>query len=572
MPVHNAEIADIFNRLADLLEIDGANPFRVRAYRNAGRVIGGLPKSAAELLKQGKDLSELPGIGKALAAKIATIVGTGTLPQLKEVAKRVPVALATLMRVEGIGPKRVKALYDELGIRSIEDLKRAARTGRIRTLEGFGEKTEQTILAGIERVAGDTRRVKLAEAEQIALPLTEFLASIDGVKQVAVAGSYRRRKETVGDLDILVTATRGSPVMDRFASYDEVTEVLAKGATRSTVRLRSGLQVDLRVVAGASYGAALHYFTGSKAHNIAVRTLGAKKGLKINEYGVFAGTRRIAGRSEEEVFAQVGLPYIPPELRENRGELEAARTRRLPELVELDDIRGDLHCHTKATDGRATLEEMAMAAREHGYEYLAVTDHSRHVAVAHGLDAKRLAAELEDIDRLNDKLEDIVVLKSVELDILDDGSLDLPDSILKRLDLVVAAVHYRFGLSRRAQTDRIMRALDNRRVNILAHPSGRLINEREAYEVDMERILERAKKAGCFVELNAHPDRLDLDDAHCMLAKQLGLKVAISTDAHSLTDLDFMRFGIGQARRGWLEPDDVINTRPLADLRKLLGR
>ncbi|MBN2266539.1 MAG: DNA polymerase/3'-5' exonuclease PolX, partial [Candidatus Aminicenantes bacterium] len=361
-------------------------------------------------------------------------------------------------------------------------------------------------------------------------------------------------------------------IVKRFAGYEDVEKVLAEGETKSSVVLRGGLQVDLRVVPLASWGAALHYFTGSKAHNIAVRTMGVKRKLKINEYGVFRGKKRIAGRTEEEVYAQVKLPYIEPELREDRGELKAAAQGHLPRLVRIEDLRGDLHAHTTESDGRYTAVDMARAAKARGYEYLAVTDHSQHVTVAHGLDAKRLAKSIKAIDRINAKLRGFTLLKSIELDILADGSLDLPDAILDELDLVVASVHYKFNLSKEKQTERVSRALDNPRVNILGHPTGRLINERPPYEIDLEKVMRAAVERGCFLELNAHPDRLDLNDIHCQMAKEMGLKVALSTDAHGTDDRDLMRFGIGQARRGWLEARDVINTRPLAGLRKLLKR
>lgn len=572
MPVHNSEIAELFEKLADLLEVEGANPFRVRAYREAARTVRGSPRSMSDLLKQGHDLSELPSIGKDLAAKIRTIVDTGKLPALEKVESRTPAALSDLMQIEGLGPKRVKALYESLKIKSLDDLRRAARSGGIHNLKGFGKKTEQMILEHLEHFSGEEARTKLIVAEDIAEPLVQYLSKGKGVKEVVVAGSYRRRKETVGDLDILVTARTDSPIMDLFADYDEVVEVVSKGKTRSTVRFRCGIQVDLRVVPQASYGAALHYFTGSKAHNIAVRKLGANNGYKINEYGVFKGDKRVAGKTEGEVYKKAGLRFIPPELRENRGEMESAANNRLPRLITLQDIRGDLHCHTNATDGHATLKQMAEAAAQRGYEYMSINDHSKHVTVAHGLDKRRLLAQIKAIDKLNEKLDDIVVLKSVEVDILEDGSLDLPDGVLKELDFTVCAVHYGFNLPRNKQTQRILRAMDNVHFNILAHPTGRLINRREPYEIDLEKIMQAARKNGCFLELNAHPDRLDLTDEACKMAKEMRLKVALSTDAHSVDDLDLMRFGINQARRGWLERDDVINCQPLRIVRRLLKR
>jgi len=387
-----------------------------------------------------------------------------------------------------------------------------------------------------------------------------------------VAGSYRRRKETVGDLDILITAKKGASVMDRFTDYDEVEEIVSKGKTRSTVRLRSGLSVDLRVVPQVSYGAALHYFTGSKAHNIAIRKIGVKKGYKVNEYGVFKNEKRIAGKTETEIYKKMGLHYVEPELREQRGEIEAARKNKLPNLIRVQDIRGDLHSHTKATDGHHTLKQMAQAAQKKGYDYLAITEHSQHLTVAKGLNKKRLLEHIKAIDKLNEKSDGIVLLKSIEVDILEDGKLDLPDSVLKELDLVVGSVHYKFDLSRKKQTQRVQRAMDNPYFNILGHPTGRLINQRDAYDIDVEALIKTAKDQGCFMELNAQPDRLDLTDDACKLAKDMGVKVAISTDAHSTANLDFMYCGVDQARRGWLEKDDVINTRSLTALKKLLNR
>ncbi|MEJ2637689.1 MAG: DNA polymerase/3'-5' exonuclease PolX, partial [Calditrichia bacterium] len=402
--------------------------------------------------------------------------------------------------------------------------------------------------------------------------LVEQLKNVKGVKKVEVAGSYRRQKETVGDIDILVTCKKGAQVMDSFVKYDDVEQVVSKGKTRSTVILRTGLQVDLRVVPQVSFGAAMHYFTGSKAHNIAIRKMGVKENLKINEYGVFKNEKRIAGRTEEEVYKQVGLPYIEPELREMRGEIEAAQKHKLPHLVQLKNIRGDLQSHTKASDGKLSLEEMADAAREKGYDYLAITDHSKHVTVANGLDEKRLAESIEQIDKLTGKLNGFRLLKSVEVDILSDGKLDLSDDILKELDIVICSVHYNFNLSRDEQTQRVLRAMDNPYFNIFAHPTGRLIGEREPYEIDLEKVMESAKNKNCFLEINAQPDRLDLSDNYIKMAKDMGVKLAISTDAHSKSDLDNMRFGVSQARRGWLEPDDVLNTRKWEDLKKLITR
>ena len=572
MPVHNNDVAAVFEEIADLLEIDEANAFRVRAYRNAARLLRGLSTEAAEMIAKGRDLSELPGIGKDLAGKIAEIVKTGSCDLLKKLRRKFPPALSDLLAIPGLGPKRVSTLYHELDIHTLTQLRRAAKDGRIRGLPGFGAKTEKQILENVAAQAKKSRRFKLAVAAPYADSLAAYLKKIPGVSQVTVAGSFRRARETVGDLDILVTARAKSPVMAKFAAYDEVAKIVALGATKATVVLRSGLQVDLRLVPEESYGAALYYFTGSKAHNIAVRSIALKRGLKINEYGVFRKDKRIAGDTEESVARAIGLRWIPPELREDRGEIEAAAKGKLPKLVELDDLTGDLHAHTKATDGRNTIAEMAAAARKFGLGYLAITEHSRKVTVAHGLDAKGLRKQMAEIDKLNAKTRGIKILKGIEVDILEDGKLDLPEEVLAELDLVIGAVHSKFALSRAKQTERILRAMDGPYFTILAHPSGRLIPEREPYDVDMERIIRHAKKRGCFLELNAHPERLDLFDIYCQMAKSEGVLVAVNSDAHSTGDFKNLRFGIGQARRGWLEKKDVLNTRPLKSLRPLLAR
>lgn len=569
MPVHNAEIAAMFDQAAELLEIKGDNPFRTRAYRRAARTIEGWPKSVAGLLKAGEDLSELPGIGKDLAGKIATIVATGKFDLLETLKHELPGDLGEIAALPGLGPKRVKQLYDELGIRCIEDLRRAVKAGRLRELHGFGEKSEAKLLAALGKPVAEKRvRIDIAEAE--AESLVSYLRQFIGKGQVVVAGSYRRRRDTVGDLDILATARNGKAVGEQLTKYENVASVVAHGPTRTTVVLRSGLQVDLRIVPAVSYGAALMYFTGSKAHNIALRGIANDRGWKLNEYGLFEGNRRIAGATEEEIYRRLKLPFVPPEMREDRGEIALAQKKLLPNLVSLDDIRGDLHVHSNWSDGTVDIAEMAKAAKQRGYGYMALTDHSKHVTVAHGLDAKRLARQIDTVDRLNETLDDFVVLKGVEVDILADGRLDLSEQILSRLDIVVAAVHYKFDLSRAAQTERIIRAMDNRHVSILAHPTGRLIGERESYEVDMERLMMAAHERDVYLEINAEPERLDLNDVHVQSAKSLGLKLAISTDAHSVAALGYMRFGVDQARRGWLEPADVINTRSLAALKKLL--
>ncbi len=576
-PVHNADIARIFEEIADLLEIQEANPFRVRAYRNAARTVGDVRRDLAQAVAGGKKLPKLPGIGADLAAKIEEIAKTGTTQLLEKLHQELPPAITALLRIPGLGPKRVRALHRELEVQSLDELAQAARAGRIRELPGFAAKTEASVLQAVEAHLTKKQRFKLTVAAQYAEPLADFFRRMKAVREVVVCGSFRRMKETVGDLDLLVTSEAPDAVMAGFSNYPEVKEMLASGPTRASALLASGLQVDVRVVPKESFGAAMHYFTGSKAHNIAVRRIAQAKGLKINEYGVFRETkggtgRRVAGATEASVFEAVGLRFIPPELREDAGEIEAARRGELPKLLERADLRGDLHAHTKATDGKNTLREMALAARALGLEYLAITEHSRRVAMAHGLDPQRLARQIDEIDRLNDELEGVTLLKGIEVDILEDGTLDLPDSILAQLDLVVGAVHSRFNLPRPRQTARILAAMESPYFTVLAHPSGRLIETRAPYDVDMLKIIRKAKARGIALELNAHPDRLDLTDTHCRMAKEEGVLVAISSDAHSTLDLDNLRFGVGQARRGWLEKADVLNTRTLPELRRLIAR
>jgi DNA polymerase (family 10) len=572
MAAQNIDIAAIFNQMADLLEIQGANAFRVRAYRNAARTIGDLPRPAGEMLAEGEDLQDLPGIGQDLAAKIEEIVRTGRLKKLDALEQEVAPELSRLMAVAGLGPKRVRALHKALGINDLEDLQKAAEKGAIQEVEGFGPKIAQKILEDVTTRRSAPERLKWILAEQRARDMVAYLERATGIERVEVAGSFRRRKETVGDLDILVTCRQGPPVMDHFTAHEDVREVVSKGRTRATVVLRSGLQVDVRVVPKVSYGAALQYFTGSKAHNVAVRRRAVDRSLKINEYGVFRGEKRLAGRSEEEVYQAVGLPYIPPELREGRGEIEAAENDALPDLVTLDDIRGDLHAHTTMTDGKASLEEMVAAARKRGYAYLAVTEHSQRVTMAGGLDAQGVTRHIARIARLNESLDDFTVLKGMEVDILKDGALDLPDDILAQLDLRICSVHYHQNLPGGRQTERILKAMQNPYCNIIGHPTGRLIGERPPYDVDMPQIMKAARDMGCFLELNAHPDRLDLHDRHCRMARDMGVGVVISTDAHSAADLGFMRLGVAQARRGWLGAADVLNTRYLEDLLAAIQR
>lgn len=570
MPSSNADIADLFEEIADILEIQSANPFRIRAYRNAARQIQGMGQEIRTYIERGNDLTRLPGIGQDLAARINEILETGRCQALEKLRKQTSPGLVDLLHIPGLGPKRVHTLFEELDIHTPEQLLRAAKDGRVRELSGFGEKTEKNIIKNIEEHIKHKQRIKLAVAGEYAEPLLEYLRQVKGTDEVVIAGSYRRHKETVGDLDILVTASKSGDVMDAFVNYEDVADVLSRGSTRSTIRLKNNLQVDLRVVAKKSFGAALHYFTGSRAHNITLRRRAQERGLKLNEYGVFRDNEQIAGKTEESVFKVVDLPWIAPELRENNGEIEAAEENRLPDLVELTDLKGDLHSHTSATDGHQNLKEMAGAAREFGLSYLAITEHSRHLKVAHGLDEKQLLKQIEKIDALNEQLDGITLLKGIEVDILEDGQLDLPDEVLQQLDLVIGAVHSHFHLSRKKQTERILPAMNHPCFTLLAHPSGRLLEQRDAYDIDMPRVIRHARERGCYLELNAQPDRLDLLDVYCHVAKDAGVLISVNSDAHRVNDFANLEYGIGQARRGWLEKNDILNTRSLTHLRKLL--
>lgn len=572
MPIQNPEISETFRQLASLLEIEGANPFRIRAYVNAALTISNLSRSLAVMIAAGEDPASLPGIGRELAEKIRELIATGRLTALEEIKIRLPEGLLDLLKIQGLGPKRVRSLKEKLAITDLPALAKAARAGRLRALSGFGEKLEAQILNDVEHRQNRPVRFTLDAVAPLAEALLARLRKIPGVSEASIAGSYRRAKETVGDLDVLVTGAAAAPVLAALGREEDIAEILSHGDTRSTVRFRSGLQVDLRLVPPESYGAALQYFTGSQAHNIALRKRGRKKNLTINEYGAFKGPLRVAGQTEAEMYAAVGLPYIEPELRENQGEIEAGLAGKLPRLLTLPDIRGDLHAHTLETDGASSLEDMAEAARARGYAYLGITDHSQRVGIARGMDAKRLARQMAAIDKLNLRWKNFVLLKGVEVDILEDGRLDLPDEILAELDYTVCSVHFRMNLNRERQTERILRAMDNPHFSILGHPSGRLLGEREPMELDMERLLRGAKERGCCLELNSNPARLDLTDVHCRRAGDLGVHVSVSTDAHHAKHLDFIRFGLGQARRGWLEAGDVLNTRPLKKLLPLLKR
>ena len=530
--MENIDIAKIFEEVADLLEILDASVFRIRAYRTAARTIETLTTPAESLLKEDGGLEALPGIGKDLAGKIREIIETGQLALLSELTAEVPASLVEVMRIPGLGPKRAKQVYDQLGIETLAGLEQAARAGQLRTLRGWKETMEARVVQGIAELKTWEGRVRLIDADAYIRPLVEHLEAAEGLTYIQVAGSYRRRRETVGDVDLLATAANAKPVMARFLNYPQVKQVLAQTDTKSSIVLRQGLQVDLRVVPKESLGATLHYFTGSKAHNIAVRTLGVKRELKINEHGVFRGSRRIAGRQEADVFRAVGVPWIPPELREDRGEIDAALHDRLPELVELGNIRGDLQMHTTYTDGHDSVADMVTACADRGYSYIAVTDHTKAVRVAGGLSGAEFRKQFREIDAIRKTVKRPIVLKSAEVDILDDGQLDLDDETLAELDLVVVSVHSKFNMTKVDMTRRVVRALRHPCVHVFAHPTGRLLGRREPYPLDMEEVVKVARDHGVFLEVNAQPDRLDLNEIYCQMAREAGVKLVISTDAH----------------------------------------
>lgn len=569
----NVQIAAIFEEIADLLEFQNANPFRVRAYRNGARTIRDLSDSLAGLVAdQSRELTDIDGIGKDLAEKIKTLLETGALPQHQELLAAVPSSVLVLLRVPGLGPKKAALLHKELQIATLDDLREACEQHRVQELKGFGEKTEQTILEGLDIAGQADRRMYWAEADRYVRQLLEYMRRPETVHQLEVAGSYRRGKETIGDLDLLVDSNEPAKVMDYFGNFEEVGEVLVRGDTKMSVRLVGGLQVDLRVVPTESFGAALQYFTGSKEHNVILRGRAKARGLKINEYGVYRGDKYLAGATEEEVYAAMDLPWFPPELREARREFEWAEAGELPQLVQLADLRGDLHMHTTETDGKGTLEEMVEAAQELGLKYIAITDHSKRVTMANGLDARRLRRQWEQIDKLNQRLKGFTVLKGVEVDILESGKLDLDDDVLAEADWVVASVHYGQNQPQERITRRIVGALENPHVSAIAHPTGRLINRRKPYEVDLDAVLAAARANGKMLELNSNPARLDLDDVHCAAAKRQGIPIVISTDAHSPTGLESMRYGIVQARRAGLTKADVANSRTWPQMKKLIGK
>src|SRR3989339_88165 len=570
--MENSEIAKIFWEISEFLELKGDNTFKIRAYQKAARNIETLSQNLDDIYKRGgiAALRELPGIGQDLSEKIESFIKTGKVDTYDKLRREFPAGFINLLEIPSLGPKTAMLLYKKFKVGSVAALEKLTRSGKLEGLPGFGTKKTENILKGInlkKRVKG---RFLLSEALAYAEPIVAELEKLKAVDRLLPAGSLRRRQETIGDLDFLVTSKDPARVMSGFTSLPQVERTLVKGGTKASVILKNGMQADLRVVKEKSFGAAAHYFTGSKGHNIHIRQLAQKKGWKVSEYGIFnTAGKQIGGRTEQEMFSKFGLQYIPPELREMRGEFEAAAKREIPELIEPIDIRGDLQMHSDHSDGSSTIEAMAAAANKLGYEYIAITDHTRSTRVAGGQTEKEFLKELEDIDRINRKLNGFRVLKGVEVDILPDGTLDFSDEVLKRAEVVLAAVHSNFKMEKSKMTKRIIRALENKYVNLLAHPTGRLIGKREPYEVDIEAVIQAAKRTGTVLEINAYPERLDLSDLHCRRAKEVGVLLAINTDSHSPLQLGTMKYGVMTARRGWLEKSDVINTLPVGKLLKI---
>lgn len=576
----NPEIARVLEEVADVLEIQNENPFRIRAYRNATRTVEGLTTPLRKWVEEGRNLTDLPGIGKEMANHIREMVETGTLGFRDELLAEVPRSLIELMRLPALGPKKAKKIHDELKVGSIDELEAAAKEGRIAAIPGFGAKSQEKILAGIEEYRQHGSRFLLNDADRYIAPLLAYLRDVPEVERLEVAGSYRRRCETVGDIDLLAIASQAVPVMERFRAYPQVDKVLMAGDTRSTIVLGSGLQVDLRVVPAECYGAALVYFTGSKEHNVKLRRRAVERGLRISEYGVYrldernpeAEGERIAGREEADVYATVGLGWIAPELREDRGEIEAAAAGRLPTLIRLEDLRGDLHMHSTWSDGRNSIEEMVEACAARGYEYMVISDHSKALAMTGGLDAYRLRLQWAEIENVRARHPEIRILRSMEVDILGDGSLDMEDEMLAGLDLVLVSLHSRFDLPADQQTARVLRALEHPEVNVFCHPTARYINRRKPVDMDVDRVLRRAAELGVAVELNSNPHRLDLRDTHLRLARELGCKIVIDSDSHRTRELDLLRYGVEQARRAGLEAKDVLNTLPFEQFEAAMRR
>jgi len=584
--MENVEVARTLEEMADLLEIQGANAFRVRAYRNAARTVDGLTRSLVDMVAAGEDLTELPAVGKNVAAHIVELLKTGTISRMAEVEAEIPRSLVVLTRLDGVGPKKARRLWNELGIRTVDELEAAAEDGRVEKLAGFGARSAKKILRSIQDYRKHAARFRIDDAERLITGLLEHMNEAPGLERLEVAGSMRRRRETVGDVDLLAQCDGdGAAVVRHFGAFPGADRVEEEGETKGNVILQSGLSVDLRVVPARSWGAALQYFTGSKEHTVTLRIEAVHDGIRMNEWGLFRVPEgadpeqmgkeegeRLAGDSEEGVYAALGLPWIEPVLRENRGEVEAAREHRLPELLSPEDILGDLHMHSTWSDGKNTIEDMARACVARGYRYMAITDHSAALAMVQGLTPEKARRQWDEIDRVREVVKDIEIFRGCEVDILRDGTLDMPDEILEGLDVVVASVHSFFDQDEATMTKRVLRAIRDPRVDILGHPTGRIINKREPFRMDLEAVLEAAAELDVAVELNANPRRLDLNDMHVRRAKDLGVRVVIDTDAHRPEGLDDMRFGVDQARRGWLEAADVLNTYPVERIRAWLAR
>lgn len=568
----NQFIANNLYLIADMLELKGEGFFKTRAYRIAAQTIEALDEDIEKLMNEDR-LKIIAGVGEALAKKITELLQTGKLDYLEQLKKEIPTDLIDLLNIPGLGPKKVAAIYKNLGISSIQELQKAAYNGNLQTLEGFGEITERNILRGIQLRERISDRFLLNLAYDEGMKYFDYLKKSKKITKINIAGSLRRMKETIGDLDFLVFSKNPETIMNYFIQYPKVTQVLAKGTTKSSVLLNDNLQVDLRVVDKNSYGAALQYFTGSKDHNVTLRGLAIKKGFKLNEYGLFDKTteKYIAGKTEEEIYKKIGLQYIEPELRENHGEFEAAKKKILPKLVRYDEIKGDFHIHSTWSDGSDSVETIAIAAQKRQYSFIGITDHSQSLRIANGLTENRVLKKIEEIEKISKKFPDLRIFCGTECDIKPDGTLDYPNKILKKFDYVYAGIHTGFKMKKETMTKRIIKAMNNELVHFLAHPTGRLIGKRDPYEIDIKQILEVAKETDTRLEINAFPDRLDLDDTHTKLAKEYGVLFVLGTDAHSITHLDFMKFGIATGRRGWLEKKDILNTYSLNNIEKEFG-
>lgn len=569
MTMKNKELADLFEKMADILEFKDENPFKVSAYRKASRILGDLTQDIEEIAAR-EELKKISGIGEGLAQKIEEYLWTGKISKFEEARKEVPDEVIAMMAIPGLGPKTLALLHKQRNISSLFQLEKAVENGSLIGLPGMGEKKIENIRRGIQLFKKSRGRMNLGMAFPVAKRIVEALREKTGSEKIQWAGSLRRMKENIGDIDILATGPSHEKIVQAFTRLPEVKEVLASGETKASVIAEGGLQIDLRVVEEDSYGAALQYFTGSKAHNIRLRGIAKAKGVKINEYGVFKGNQKISGKEEGDVYKALGMDWIEPELREDRGEIEAAQEKRLPKLIEESEVKGDLHVHSNWSDGSSSIEEVAKTAQKRGYQYVAISDHTKSLKITHGLDETRLTKQMEEIDRLNERMRGFQILKGVEVDILSDGTLDLSDQVLEKLDIVIGAIHSGFKQDREKITKRILRAIENPLVHVIAHPTGRLLGVREPYEVEMDAVMEAVKKYGKTLEINAYFERLDLDDTHCRKAKEIGIRVSIGTDSHHLDQMWMMSLGVAVARRGWLEAQDVLNTLSLKELLKKL--